>query len=409
MPWLRSLIAWSLCCVAAPAGDWPQWLGPHRDGTSPEKVSAWKKDPQVLWRKAVGEGHSGPVIAGGKVILHTKTAGKDEEVVTAYHARTGAQLWQTRYQRARFQSEFGNGPRATPAIVGNRVYAFGVTGVLTCLDADKGKQIWQADTLARFKAPNLKFGLSCSPLVEGQRVLVQVGGKGAAVVAFDRDKGNVLWKSLDDPASYSSPIAYDQGGKRQVVFLTGRNVVSLNPVDGKPYWNFSLVDILSESSTTPERFGDLLVACSVTYGSVGLRLGTRNGKPTATRAWKKASFNCYFSTPVGVGKDRAYFVTGILGFNPQVYLRCVDLSAGKELWHREKVGKYHASLLRTGNDRLLMLDDAGNLILLGPNDKKYHELARSRVCGPTWAHPALADGQLYVRDHKDLICLKLGE
>src|SRR5262249_4977618 len=157
----------------------------------------------------------------------------------------------------------GNGPRATPAVVGDRVYSFGITGVLTCFDAAKGSQVWQVDTLKKFEAKNLFFGAACSPLVEGDRVLVNVGGKGASIVAFNKDKGDVAWKSLDDGASYSSPIIFGEGKNRQVVFLTAQGVASLNPVNGARYWQFPLVDKLLESSTTPVRAGDLLLASSI--------------------------------------------------------------------------------------------------------------------------------------------------
>jgi outer membrane protein assembly factor BamB len=409
MPWLRTLLALSLCTALAAAGDWPQWLGPTRDGVTSEKVAPWKEAPKVLWRQPVGEGHSSPVVAGGRVFLHVKAKDKDAEEVRAFDARSGKPIWNTGYERAKFASPFGVGPRGTPAVVGGKVYALGVTGVLTCLDAASGQQVWQVDTQKEFKPPSLNFGVSGSPLVEGDKVLVNVGAKGASVVAFDKDKGSVLWKALDDPASYSSPIVYDQAGRRQVVFLTGAGVASLDPATGEVFWKFPLKDLLSESSTTPVRVGDLLVASSVTYGSAGLRLEGKDGKPAHSQAWKNTALNCYFSTPVPVGKEHTYFVTGGLLPPPQTTLRCVETATGKEVWSKPKVGKYHASLLRTGDDKLLLLDDGGNLMLLDPNPKEYRELARAKVCGPTWAHPALSDGRLYVRDDKELICLQLGE
>ncbi|HXG10364.1 MAG TPA: PQQ-binding-like beta-propeller repeat protein [Gemmataceae bacterium] len=409
MPWVPALIALCLCTTLAAAADWPQWLGPGRNAVSPEKVAVWKEPPRVLWRQPVGEGHSSPVVAGGRVFLHVKVKDKDEEEVLCFASPTGKQLWRYTYPRARFDSPFGVGPRATPAVVEGRVYALGVTGVLTCLEADSGKPVWQVDTARQFQPPPLKFGVSCSPLVEGDKVLVNVGAKGASVVAFGKAKGEVVWKSLDDPASYSSPIVFDQAGRRQVVFLTGANVVSLDPASGEVFWKFPLVDLLSESSTTPIRAGDLLLASSVTYGSVGLRLQVKDSKPAFSQAWKNGALTCYFSTPVPVGKEHVYLVTGGLLPPPRVTLRCVASATGEELWNRPKVGRYHASLLRTGDDKLLMLDDNGNLVLLDPDPKEYRELARARVCGPTWAHPALADGRLYVRDDKELICLQLGE
>lgn len=391
------------------AADWPQWLGPHRDGTSAEKVAPWKEAPRVLWRQPVGEGHSGPVVAGGKVFLHAKVKDKNEEELLAWDAATGKQLWRTAYPRVEFTSIFGNGPRGTPTVVGDRIWALGVTGLLGCFDTENGKQLWQVDTLKQFRADNLTFGVSCSPLIEGRKVLVNVGGKGASIVAFDKDKGDVLWKVLDDRASYSSPIAFGEGKERQVVFLTQQGLVSLRPDDGMVFWKHPLVDQLSESSTTPVRVKDLLLGSSVTYGSVGLRLASKEGKPTASQVWKNSVLSCYFSTPVPVGGKQLYMVTGSILPPPQATLRCVDPETGKELWSKPRIGKYHASLLRTGDDRLLIVDDAGHLILLAPSPKEYTELARTKVCGETWAHPALAHGKLYLRDHKELMCLQLGQ
>jgi outer membrane protein assembly factor BamB len=409
MPWLRSLAGLFLLSTLAAAADWPQWLGPTRDGVSTEKVAPWKEAPKVLWRQPVGDGHSSPVVAEGKVFVHAKVKDKDQEELLAFDAKTGKPLWQTAYDRGKFESKFGNGPRATPTVSGGKVYTFGVTGILSCFEAEGGKKVWQEDTLKKFKAANLFFGASCSPLLEGDLVLVNVGGKGASIVAFNKDKGDIVWQTGDDRASYSSPIAFGQGKERQVVFLTQQGLLGLAPADGSVFWKFPLVDTLSESSTTPVRLGDLLVGSSVTVGSVGLKLETKDGKPAASEAWKNPALTCYFSTPVAVGKDHLYMVTGsIFG---SAALRCVEVKTGKELWSKPKVGKYHAALMRTGDDKLLMLDDDGNLMLLEPNAKEYKELARAKVAGapPIWAHPALSDGKLFVRDAKELICVQLGQ
>src|SRR5262249_2627313 len=173
-------------------------------------------------------------------------------------------------------------------------------------------------------------------------------------------------------------------------------------------------DDLLENSTTPARVGDLLLASSITLGSVGLQLEKEAGKPAVKEAWKAPRLTCYFSTPVAVGTEQIYLVTGSspIPFSkepPEATLRCVEPATGKVLWSKPKVGEYHGCLLRTGDNKLLMLDDAGNLMLLEPNTKEYRELARSKVCGKTWAHPALVDGRLHVRDEKELLCLQLGE
>lgn len=410
MPRFASCLVLFVSVSSLPAADWPQWLGPTRDGASPEKVAPWKDTPRVLWRQPVGEGNSSPIIAGGKVYLHSKVKDKLEEDVVARDAATGTEAWRQVYPRAAFVSFYGNGPRATPAVANGTLFTYGITGTLTAWDAATGRRLWQVEALKQFSAKNLTFGASCSPLVEGKNVLVNVGGKGASVVAFAAADGSVAWKALDDPASYSSPIPLGEGEKRQVVFLTGDGVVGLSPRDGKLFWRYPLKDKLFESSTTPATAGDILLASSITFGSAGLRLGSKDGQPDAKEAWKNTALTSYFTTPVAVG-DHFYLVTGS---NPllnlgmaQADLHCVDVKTGKSLWTRPKVGRYHASLLRTGDNKLLLLEDTGSLVLIDPSPQEYRELARSKVCGETWAHPALADGRLYVRDDKDVICLEL--
>jgi outer membrane protein assembly factor BamB len=410
------LLHWTLFLglVATPplaAEDWPQWLGPRRDNTSTEKVAPWKGLLKVLWRQPVGEGNSSPVVAGGRVFVHAKLKDKNEEEVAAFDAKTGEERWRKSYPRAEFKSLYGNGPRATPAVVSGRLYTFGITGILSCFEAATGEQVWQVDALKQLQASNLFFGMACSPLVEGDHVLINVGGKGKSIVAFDRHKGEVVWKSLDDPASYSSPIAFGQGRDRQVVFLTGANVVSLNPASGEVFWRSPLKDALMESSTTPIHAGDLVMASSITYGSVGLHLEAKDGKPSAKQEWKNAELTSYFSTPVAAGPDHLFLVTGknpLLVKKPEATLHCVEARTGKSLWQKGDIGKYHASLMRTDAGRLLLLTDSGELALLDPSPKEYRELARSKVSGPeTWAHPALSDGRLYVRDKSELLCLQM--
>jgi outer membrane protein assembly factor BamB len=403
---LRLALAFAaVTAPAAPAADWPQWLGPNRDGTSPETVSVWGGPLKELWKLPVGAGHSSPVVAGGRVYLHTKADGKDAELVTAYDAATGKEVWQTRYDRAPFSSQFGVGPRATPAVAGGKLYTFGVTGILSCYDAAKGGQpLWQIDTLKRFDAKNLFFGVSASPLVDGGRVVVPVGGPGAGLVAFDAASGEVAWKSLDDPASYAAPVKL--GG--QLVALTQLGLTGLAPADGAKLWAVPFKDKLFESSTTPIKSGELLIGSSVTLGSIAVRPAAKAGGPTEV-VWKNPALSCYFSTPVPVSKDHLYMVTGTILPPPNVVLRCVETATGKEVWSRPKVGKYHAALLRTGDGKLLLHSDDGSLALLAPDTTGYKELARAKVCGPTWAHPALADGRLYLRDERELICLQLGK
>jgi outer membrane protein assembly factor BamB len=411
---LQSLVLLLLMATVALADDWPQWLGPNRDGSTSEKVAGWKNALKVLWKEPVGEGHSSPVVVKDRVFLHTRITDKDrvnkeaEEELTAFDVATGKPQWRSvPVQRGKFADPFGfgAGPRATPTGVEGKVYTFGITGILSCVLADSGKVAWEVNTLKKYGASNLFFGASCSPLVVGDVVLVNVGGKGASIVAFDRDTGAEQWKALDDPASYSSPILLRRGRDRQVVFLTGRRLVGLSALDGKLFWEHPLVDKLSESSTTPVAMGDVLFASSVTVGGVALKLDGGDKGPKVKEMWSDAKYNCYFSTPVAVG-EYLYLVTGSL-LTKKATLRCVEIATGKQRWTRENVGEYHASLLRTGDNKLVMLEEAGDLVLLEPDPKEYRELARSKICEKTWAHPAVADRRLYVRDKTHLLCVEL--
>lgn len=385
------------------AADWPQFLGPNRDGTSPEKVAPWKGELKTAWKAPVGDAHSSPVVADGVVYAFYQPKGKDADTLAAFDAKSGKQLWEKSYDREAYNPAFGAGPRSTPTVTGGKVYTLGGTGVLACWDAKTGEVAWKVDTLKEFRAPNLTFGVSGSPLVYDGKVIINVGGKGAGVVAFDAATGKPVWQAGDDTASYSSPIVAELGGKPAVVALTGAGLVALDPATGKERWRHPFKDLLQESATTPLVADGLLIGSSVTLGAVALKPG--EGKPEA--AWKSSKLNCYFSTPVAAGKGHLYMLNGKLSINPTITLRCVETATGKIKWERENVGKYHAALVRTADDHLLMLDDDGRLTLFAADPAGYKELAKSKVCGPTWAHPALAGGKVYLRDEKELMCIPL--
>ena len=414
MPWLRSLLFLACAASVADAGDWPQWLGPKRDGASAEKVAAWKEAPKAAWRADVGPGFSVPVVAAGRCFVHARVPDKDAEEVIALDARTGKELWRKSYDRAPFVSVINTGPQATPSVVKGRVYTYGITGVLSCYAAEDGKQAWQIDVFKSLKVEMPRFGATSSPLVVGNRVLVAVGGKGSAVVAFDTDSGEVAWKALDGPISTASPIVYLNKSKKaeaslEAVFINNRSLVALEPFDGAVSWEHPLSEQPVGTSPSPVVAGDLLLASSAYEGGVGVRLTHQDGKTTAAEAWKNANLSGYFSTPVACGTDYIYMVTTQSKPQPAATLRCIEVKGGKELWSQPKVGFFHAGLLRTGDNGLLLLDDSGNLRLLAHDPKGYRELAKARVCGSTFVTPALANGRLYVRDNKGVACIPLGE
>jgi outer membrane protein assembly factor BamB len=397
----------------AAADDWPQWLGPRRDGSTAEKITPWKEAPKVLWRQPVGPGYSMPVVADGRVFVHARVRDREEEEIMALDSTSGKVLWREAYARAPYKSKLNTGPQATPTVAGGRIYTFGITGVLSCYQADSGKRLWQVDTYKQMKATLPRYAVCCSPLVVGNRVLVSVGGKGNSLVAFDTDKGEVQWQALDDPASTASPVLFTRGGKPgalpDVVFMTSLRLVAVNPLDGSLNWEYPLVFQPSGASPTPLVAGDLLVTSTITNGAVAARVADKDGKTAGSQAWQEKDMTAYFSTGVTSSKEYLYLVTNVLDPIPRADLRCVELKTGKQLWKKDGIGYFHAGVIRTGDGKLLILDDGGVLKLVEEDPKEYRELCRSKVCDGTLVNPALAGGRLYVRDGKEVICLQLPE
>jgi outer membrane protein assembly factor BamB len=407
MTWRLTLVAILLGVAAA---DWPQWRGPKRDGGTPEVVPAWKDPPKVLWQVPVGPAYSSPVVAGGRVIAHTRVPDKDEEEIVAYDTATGKVLWREVYARAAYASAVGTGPRATPTVAGGRVYALGITGVLTCCRVGTGERVWQVDLYKQLNATLPRFGVCGSPLVFGDRVYVSVGGKGRCLVCLDAATGEVKWQSLDEAASSASPVLFAAAGRGplpDVVYATPLRLVGVNPLDGSINWEHPLVYQPSGTSSTPVVTGDRVVAGTVNDGVSAVQVAVADGKATAKPAWRGKDYTVYFSSGVAAGADKLYLVTNTLQPLPSAALRCINPTTGKELWVHRGIGYFHAGLLRMGDGKLLVLDDAGTLKLIDSDPKEYRELCKAKVCGGTLVTPALAGGCLFARDDKNLSCLRL--
>ncbi len=236
--WSIQLVCLLMAGAALAAADWPQFLGPQRNGvyTGPPLpgVRGPRADRERVWEKRIGQGFAGPVVAGDRLILFHRVG--REEVVDAFDARTGEPRWHFAYPTS-YRDDFGfdEGPRAVPVVAGNRVYTFGAEGQLHAIDLATGKRVWSVDAARRFNVRKGFFGAAGSPLVEDGRVIANIGGtdgdKGAGIVAFNADTGAVLWTATNHEASYSSPVGATIGGKRVAVFLTRRGLVGLDPGD----------------------------------------------------------------------------------------------------------------------------------------------------------------------------------
>lgn len=389
------------------AADWPQFLGPTRDGvyTGQALADQWLPDgPRRLWSHDVGTGWSGPVGKAGRVILFHRIG--DQEIVECLRAETGEILWKNSFT-TRYVDGFGfdNGPRATPAIAEGRVFLLGANGNFHCLDFQSGKTVWSQDLARTLDAPTGYFGLACSPLVIGKNVLLNIGAPdGAGIVALEIESGKLAWKTSSDEASYSSPIGTTLANRPQAVFFTRHNLCGIDTRSGKEIWKqaWSPAMQASVSAAVPLVSGDLVFA-TASYGAGALAL--KVDAKGIHKLWEgDTSLSCQYQTPLLSG-GHLYGFHGRLDTGPRPAFRCVELATGRVRWSSEKVDA--GSLIRTGKDSLLLTVN-GELIRLALSPAEFQESARAQILGlEVRAHPALVDGLYLARDKRRLVCVDL--
>jgi outer membrane protein assembly factor BamB len=408
-PW-RVLLSFGVAVTLtrASASDWPQFLGPTRNGaySGPTLAASWPKDgPPVAWQRKVGQGFSGPAVASDKLVLFHRI--DDKETVECLDARTGKALWSFDYPTA-YRDDFGfdEGPRATPAIADDHVYTYGAEGVLTCLDFASGKKIWALNAKTDFHAPKGFFGIACSPLVESNAVILNIGGDGAGIVAFDKLSGKILWKATSDQPSYSSPVAATINNRRYLFVLTLANFVALDPATGKVLFQYPFRPPIRSSVTAAAPVVvDDQVFLSASYGLGAVLLKITSDGPQKIWSGDDILSN-HYATSVRLNG----FLYGIHGrtdpgFEPSASLRCVELKTGKVRWQQDGFG---AATLTLAGDQLFILTEKGELIRAPATPSAFKPLDRAQVL-PTQvrAHPALANGLFYARSKDKLVCLGL--
>jgi outer membrane protein assembly factor BamB len=450
-----AVLAAGLASSATRADDWPQWLGPQRDGVWRETgiLKTFPKDgPKVRWRAEVGMGYAGPAVAGGKVYVTDRVLGKDgknpanpfsrEEVpgkerVLCLDAANGKQLWKYEYP-CTYQISYPAGPRTTPVVAGGKVYTLGAMGDLLCLDADKGTLIWSKNFPKDYDAPVPMWGFSSSPLLEGDKLICLVGGQGSTVVAFNKDTGKEVWKALSaQEIGYCPPMIFEAGGKRQLIVWHPTALVSLEPETGKVYWSEKSKAGANMTIPTPRKAGDLLLVSCFYSGSMMLKLDKE--KPAAEVLWKGKHFlqprngvsetpkgsdglHCVLSTPVI--KDG--YIYGVCSYGQ---LRCLKADTGERVWESLKATggdteRWANAFIVEQDDRYFLFNEHGDLIIARLTPKGYEEVSRAHILDPTnkmaggafsrkanrlvlWSHPAFADKAMFARNDKELVCVSL--
>ena len=404
-----------LAPALASAGDWPQWRGPERTGhiapdeRIPENLDAVK----VLWSIPIGDGLASPVVSGGRVFYLDNQSNK--ETVHAVDAASGKPVWHHELDEAFKDSQSAAGPRSTPVVDGDRIYAQSCRGELQCLSTADGKIIWRTNFVKDFGAVFTgekgtaegarRHGYNGAPVVHGDQLIALVGGKdGAGVVCFNKRDGKVVWKSQDDTPAYAPPVVATVAGREQIIAFTVQGVMGLDASNGKLLWRDPMKTAFGRHATTPVVVDDTVVVSSHQVGLVGVRIEKDGDNLKAKRAWtlKDAAIN--FSSPVAVGLY-------LYGLGPAKNLVCIEVEPGTQAWSKEGFSsggadKAHAGIIVLG-DRLLVLTDGGEAVLVAAGPRACQELDRAQVCGKNWCNPAYSNGQLFVRDARELRCVQL--
>ncbi len=388
--------------TVAQAPSWPQWRGAARDGVAAfDAPRVWPASLTKVWEAQVGVGHSSPVIANGKVVVHTREAAR--EVVRAFDLVTGKRLWQDAYD-APYQINpaaqmHGPGPKSTPAIAGGRVFTLGISGVLSAFDLETGKVLWRTPAAQ----PLPIYGTATSPLVDGDRVIAFMGGhdKGA-FTAFDAATGAVRWRWTGDGPGYGSPVVAEIGGTRQFVTQSQNRLVGIGASDGALLWQVPLRTSFDQNSVTPLVVNGLVISSGLETPTIAYRVSRAAGGWQAQEVWRNEQVSLYMSSPAATAqaiialshRNRGQFVA-------------LDPATGKILWSTRGREGDNASIIRAG-EWLLLSTTNSELIIARALASRLEEVKRYAVAdSPTWAHPAVAGRTIVVKDAERLIVWKV--
>ncbi|HWD17810.1 MAG TPA: PQQ-binding-like beta-propeller repeat protein [Verrucomicrobiae bacterium] len=399
-----------------PAANWSQYRGPNSDGSSPEKIRTnWAAAAlQPVWKTPMPNGFSAITFGGGEVftLVTAEVDGAEQEVCEALDAATGKQLWTAPLGIAKYDggggagapgNNGGDGPRSTPSYDDGKVYVYSARMVLKCFDAKSGRQIWACDLIKEHAGRNIHWESAASPLVEGELVYVAGGGIGEALLAFDKKDGHVVWKGQDDGMTQSTPTAATILGQRQIIFFTQTGLVAVEPRTGAVLWRYPF-PYRTSSAISPVVSGDI-VYCANAYGvgSSACRIARKDGQFTAEKLWMNSGDKAgnHWSTPV----CRDGFLYGIFdkakfGSAP---LECVELATGHVRWTQPGFGPGGCTLV---NGSILVLTDAGDLVLIKATPEAYTEISRTHVlAGKCWNVPTISEGRIYARSTREGVSL----
>ena len=388
---------------------WTDFRGPNRDGHYSERpiLTNWPSHGlKKLCSQPIGGGYASFVVADGRAF--TIEQRDEQEVVTAYEVATGRELWAHSYAAAFSESMGGDGPRATPTYHAGRVYSLGAQGEFVCLEAATGKLIWRKNVLDEAHAAVLYFGMSTSPLIVDDKVIVSSGEpsppmKGTtnkSVLAYHKGTGERIWSALEDKQAYTSPMLVTLAGQRQLLIVAAKRIVGLKPEDGSLLWEIPWQVQYDNAIAQPVLVGTNRFVISAGYGGGAMAVeisGTGSGFD-AGQVWKNQNLKNKFNSSV--------FWNGFVYGLDEGILTCIDANTGRRQW---KEGRYSYGQLLLATGYLVVLSGEGELVLVRANPERHDELARFQaIQGKTWNHPAIAGGKLLVRNAVEMACFEIG-
>lgn len=404
------LLSSAAAAVAAPqAVAWPQWGGPRRNFATDATglKSTWPAaGPKVIWKRALGEGYSAPSVENG--MLYTMYGTPGQETVTAINAATGKTLWEHTTPmtfRSDAAGEMGNGPYSAPLLVGDRVFTTGVAGRLQCLDKQTGKEIWKQMLWEEHGGTRLMYGYASSAIAFRDMLIVPVGGRGKATMAFRQSDGGVVWGKGNIGNAYSSPVLINVDGLEQLVLLMDGLVFGLNPHNGDLQWQVPFKADYGISVATPVWCPGNLLFVSAEYGAGAkmIRLTRKENQTTADEVWSSNRLRLHHGNAMCID-GALYFTSG--GKGSQAILSAVDAAKGNILWQERSIQK---ATFVWADGKLITLDQDGALMLANPSPKGFQIVAKAELMTSlSWTPPVLVGTKAYLRDRKSLMAVELG-